>query len=80
MLVDVLLPKIGMAMQDAMIVEWVKKPGEPVTKGEVLLKMETEKVIEELEAPETGVLEEILVTEDEYADVGAVLARIRVTN
>lgn len=57
MLVDVLLPKIGMAMQDSLIVEWVKKPGESVTKGEILLKMETEKVIVELEAPETGVLE-----------------------
>ena len=65
-------------MQDAMIVEWVKKPGESVTKGEILLKMETEKVVEELEVPESGVLEEILVAEDEYADVGAVLARIRV--
>lgn len=80
MLVDVLLPKIGMAMQDAFIVEWVKKPGEAVTKGEILLHMETEKVIMELESPETGVLEEILVAEDEHADVGAILARIRVSS
>jgi len=77
MLVDVILPKIGMVMQDALIVEWLKKTGESVTKGEILLKIETEKVVEELEAPETGVLEEILVAEDEYADVGAVVARIR---
>ncbi|MBV7337236.1 hypothetical protein KFU94_55205 [Chloroflexi bacterium TSY] len=56
-----------------------KKPGESVTKGEILLQMEKEKVIRELEAPETGVLEEILVAEDEYAGVGAVLARIRVS-
>ncbi len=80
MLVDVILPKIGMAMQDALIVEWVKKVGDPVSKGEVLLRMETEKVVEELEAPESGTLAEILVAEEEYADVGAVLARIRVTD
>ena len=80
MVIDVILPKIGMAMQDALIVEWIKKVGDSVTKGEVLLKMETEKVVEELEAPETGVLEEILVAEDEYADVGVVLARIRITS
>jgi len=80
MLVDVVLPKIGMAMQDALIVAWLKKVGDPVNKGEVLLKMETEKVVEELEAPESGVLEEILVTDDEYADVGAVLGRIRLPN
>ena len=80
MLVDVVLPKIGMAMQDALIVAWLKKVGDPVNKGEVLLKMETEKVVEELEAPESGVLAEILVTDDEYADVGAVLGRIRLPN
>jgi len=57
MVIDVILPKIGMAMQDALIVEWIKKVGDSVTKGEVLLKMETEKVVEELEAQETGVLE-----------------------
>lgn len=78
MLIDIILPKIGMAMQDALIVEWIKQVGEPVAKGEVLLKMETEKVVEELESPETGILAEILVPAEEYADVGAVLARIRV--
>ena len=79
MLVDVILPKIGMAMQDALIVEWVKKPGDSITKGEILLRMETEKVVEELASPVTGVLEEVMVAEEEHADVGAVLARIRVT-
>ena len=77
MLVDVILPKIGMAMQDAMIVAWLKAEGDAVTQGEPLLEMETEKVVERLEAPASGTLVEILVQPDEYADVGAVLARIR---
>lgn len=64
-------------MQDALIVEWIKTVGDPVSKGEVILKMETEKVVEELEAPASGVLAEILVPVDEYANVGAVLARIQ---
>jgi 2-oxoglutarate dehydrogenase E2 component (dihydrolipoamide succinyltransferase) len=67
-----------MAMQDAMIVEWVKQVGDAVAKGEVLLRIETEKVVEELEAPESGVLAEILVPVDAYADVDTVLARIRI--
>lgn len=78
MLIEVILPKIGMAMQDAMIVEWVKQVGDAVAKGEVLLRIETEKVVEELEAPESGVLAEILVPVDAYADVDTVLARIRI--
>ncbi len=78
MLVDVILPKIGMAMQDALIVEWLKKVGEQVAKGEILLRMETEKVVEEMESPETGILAEILIPAEEYADVGVVLARIEV--
>jgi len=77
-LIEVILPKIGMAMQDAMIVEWVKQVGDAVAKGEVLLRIETEKVVEELEAPESGVLAEILVPVDAYADVDTVLARIRI--
>ena len=53
-------------MQDALIVEWIKNVGDPVSKEEIILKMETEKVVEALETPESRVLAEILVTVDEY--------------
>ena len=77
MLVDVVLPKIGMAMQDALITKWLKQPGDPVVKGEPLLEIETEKVLETIEAPESGILTEILYQEGQDVEVGEVIAHIQ---
>lgn len=73
---DVELPKWGMTMQDGTISEWVKKPGDAVEEGDVIAIIETEKVDADLEAPESGVLKEILVEAGQTVDVGTVLARI----
>ncbi|WP_228282454.1 biotin/lipoyl-containing protein [Rubrobacter tropicus] len=70
------LPKWGMTMQDGTISEWVKKPGDSVEEGDVIAIIETEKVDADLEAPESGVLKEILVEAGRTVDVGTVLARI----
>jgi len=75
-LYDVELPKWGMTMQDGTVSEWLKKPGDRVEEDEPIAVIETEKVATELEAPETGVLKEILVGEGETVEVGTVLARI----
>ena len=63
-------------MQDGTIAEWLKKVGDRVEEGEPIAVIETEKVNTDLEAPESGVLKEILVQEGETVDVGTVLARI----
>ncbi len=73
---DVELPKWGMTMQDGTIAEWLKKVGDTVEEGEPIAVVETEKVNADLEAPESGVLSEILVQEGETVNVGSVLARI----
>ena len=73
---DVELPKWGMTMQDGTIAEWLKKVGDTVEEGEPIAVVETEKVNADLEAPESGVLREILVQEGETVNVGSVLARI----
>lgn len=73
---DVELPKWGMTMQDGTIAEWLKEVGEKVEEGEPIAVVETEKVNTDLEAPEAGVLKEILVQEGETVEVGTVLARI----
>lgn len=77
MLVDVFLPKIGMAMQEGLITKWLKQQGEAVTKGEPLLEVETEKVLETIEAPESGILAEVLYPEGQDVEVGTVIARIQ---
>lgn len=78
MLVDVFLPKIGMAMQEGLITKWLKQQGEAVAKGEPLLEVETEKVLETIEAPESGILVEVLYPEGQDVEVGTVIARIQV--
>ena len=70
MKVKLKLAQVGMNMETATIVEWHKQPGETFSKGDPLYEIETEKVTQEIEAPGDGHLLEILVVEDEDADVG----------
>ena len=58
---NVLMPRIDPGMQTGKIVEWLKKEGEFVQKGEPILVVEGEKTTFEIEAPDSGVLNKILV-------------------
>ena len=60
----VIMPQIGMTMQEGTITEWFKKDGEPVEKGELLFKVETEKMDSDIEAPATGTLKIIAAVDD----------------
>ncbi len=64
-------------MQDAVLVCWLKEVGAQVVEGEPLARFETDKVEVELEAPASGVLTRVFVSEDDTAEVGAVVAEIR---
>ena len=72
--VEIVMPKLGLTMTEGLIVEWRKKEGDPVKKGDILFVLETEKVTFEVEAPEEGALGKILVKEQETVPVGAVVA------
>jgi dihydrolipoamide dehydrogenase len=74
--VEIVMPKLGLTMTEGLIVEWKKKEGEEVKKGEVLFVLETEKVTYDVEAPEDGVLGKIIVQEQETVPVGAVVAHL----
>ncbi len=76
MATSVTMPKLGLTMQEGKIIEWKKKEGDEVKKGEVLLVIETEKVSYEVEAPESGVLGKIMAKADDVVPVGTVLAYI----
>jgi len=73
MAIQVLMPKIGLTMAEGKILEWKKREGEWVEKGEILYVFETEKVTFDVEAPESGFLAQILAEEDEVVPVGAVV-------
>jgi pyruvate/2-oxoglutarate dehydrogenase complex dihydrolipoamide acyltransferase (E2) component len=48
--VDVVMPKLGLNMTEGLLLEWLKKEGDPVQRGEALFIVETDKVTTESEA------------------------------
>jgi pyruvate dehydrogenase E2 component (dihydrolipoamide acetyltransferase) len=73
MATDVKLPRLGQGMESGVIVRWLKAEGDPVTRGEPLYELDTDKVTQEVEAELDGVLTKIVVPEGEVA-VGATIA------
>ena len=73
---SVVLPALGESVTEGTVTRWLKNVGDRVEVDEPLLEVSTDKVDTEVPSPIAGVLEEILVQEDETAEVGAVLARI----
>jgi len=59
---EVIMPRLDPGMQSGKIVEWLKREGDEVQKGQALLVVEGEKTTFEIEAPENGVLAKILVS------------------
>ncbi|MBI3105787.1 MAG: biotin attachment protein [Candidatus Rokubacteria bacterium] len=76
MRVKVKIPKLGLTMTEATIVEWLKAVGESVTAGEALLVIETEKAEVEVEAPASGTLVEIVGAVRSVYPIGEVIAVI----
>ncbi len=70
------MPKMGDAMTEGKVIKWKKRPGDPVSRGEPIAEIETDKVNVDIEAEEAGVLAEILVDEGKTAAVGASIAVI----
>jgi pyruvate dehydrogenase E2 component (dihydrolipoamide acetyltransferase) len=68
------IPKVGLVMENARLVRWLKNVGDTVTLGEPLLELETEKSVVEIEATASGRLVEQLLQVDEEASVGARVA------
>jgi len=75
MSVDVLLPKLGFSMTEGTLVAWLATDGEAVLEGQPLFELESEKSVQEIEAPTSGVLKILKGTDQTYA-VGVVLATI----
>jgi pyruvate dehydrogenase E2 component (dihydrolipoamide acetyltransferase) len=71
---DVIMPALGMAQETGKVVRWLKQDGEPVTKGEPLLEVETDKVTVEIEAPADGTLAGVSAPDGTEVPVGTVIA------
>ncbi len=78
-IVSVVLPKLGESIVGATIVQWLKQEGDRVSLDEALVEVSTDKVNSEIPSPVAGVLKEICAPIDQEIEVGALLAKIEVT-
>jgi len=73
---EVLVPQLSESISEATLLTWKKQPGEAVTADEILIEVETDKVVLEVPAPASGVLTEIVKADGSTVTAGEVLARI----
>ncbi|KAA0226409.1 2-oxo acid dehydrogenase subunit E2 [Fimbriimonadia bacterium ATM] len=73
---EVIMPKMGDAMEEGTLVEWLKGEGATVKSGEVLGNIQTDKAVVELTAPASGVLSGLLIQAGETVPVGNAIAAI----
>ncbi|AYF06846.1 MULTISPECIES: dihydrolipoamide acetyltransferase family protein [Bacillus] len=76
MAVEVVMPKLGMAMKEGIITSWNVKTGDNVAKGELIASINSEKIETEIEAPADGTVLDIAVSEDEGVPPGTVICYI----
>ncbi|PTO84620.1 dihydrolipoyllysine-residue succinyltransferase [Vibrio splendidus] len=77
MTIEILVPDLPESVADATVATWHKKPGEAVARDEVIVDIETDKVVLEVPAPEAGVLEAILEEEGATVLSKQLLAKIK---
>ncbi|HYK24550.1 MAG TPA: dihydrolipoamide acetyltransferase family protein [Candidatus Acidoferrum sp.] len=75
---EIQMPKLSDTMTEGTLVAWKKKKGDPVSAGEVLAEIETDKATMEWESPEDGTLTEIYVEEGGKVNIGDKIAFIGV--
>lgn len=73
---EVIMPKMGDAMEEGTLLKWLKAVGDPISEGDALAEIETDKVTLEMEAQEDGFLTNILVEEGAVVPIGETVATI----
>ncbi len=73
---EVIMPKMGDAMEEGTLGKWLKSEGDQVEIGDVLAEIETDKATMELTAEDTGILQEIIASEGDDVPVGEAIAVI----
>lgn len=75
-IVDVKVPQLSESVSEATMLQWKKKAGEAVARDEILIELETDKVVLEVPAPAAGVLAELMHNDGDTVVAGEVLAKI----
>ncbi|MEX2246456.1 MAG: dihydrolipoamide acetyltransferase family protein [Dehalococcoidia bacterium] len=76
MISEVVMPQMGADMTEGTVLRWLKYEGDPVTRGEIIAEIETDKANVEIEAFESGVFRKVLAAEGDVVKVGEVIAVI----
>ncbi|CAB3735987.1 biotin/lipoyl-containing protein [Paraburkholderia rhynchosiae] len=72
---DVLMPKLGFSMNEGTVVEWLAADGATISEGQPLYALESDKSVQEVEAPASGTLK-IIASVGQVYPVGELLAHI----
>jgi pyruvate dehydrogenase E2 component (dihydrolipoamide acetyltransferase) len=75
-MIEFLMPSLGADMEDGTLIEWRKKPGDSVKRGDIIAEVDTQKGLIEIEVFEEGTLAELLIKEGTKVPVGTVMALI----
>src|ERR671914_2579669 len=73
---EVIMPKMGDAMEEGTLLKWLKSEGEEVSEGDPIAEIETDKVTLELEAEDSGTLAQLIASEGQDIPVGEAIAFI----
>ena len=75
-MIEFLMPSLGADMEDGTLVEWRKKPGDPIKRGDIIAEVDTQKGLIEIEVFEEGIVGELLIKEGTKVPVGTPMALI----
>src|SRR5512144_748688 len=75
-IVEVKVPQLSESVAEATLLQWKKKPGEAVAMDEILIEIETDKVVLEVPAPAAGVIAELVTGDGDSCVSDEVIARI----
>ncbi|POH71656.1 dihydrolipoamide acetyltransferase family protein [Arthrobacter glacialis] len=73
-MIEIQMPRLSDTMEEGVINAWLKKPGELVKIGDILVEIETDKAVMEHEAYEAGIFHAVLVQEGQSAPIGTAIA------
>ena len=74
---EVIMPKMGDAMEEGTLLRWIKSEGEEVEEGDPIAEIETDKVSMEIEAEDSGTLAQLIAEEGQEVPVGEAIAFIQ---
>lgn len=71
---EIIMPKIGLDMEEGTIVSWLKKVGDQIETGEIIAQIETDKAVTDIEAAFAGTIVEIVAEEGDTVEITKTIA------